>query len=91
MARITATDLKLAVEHVNDRMTRAGADYRYKASTRNGYNVVDAYKGTRNLFMVGCGSAKECIAALHSDAFDRVADALTERLAEAVREFTPGA
>lgn len=89
MARIDTQVLKDAIAHVNDRMVRAGADYSYQNTTRNGYHAVDAYKGTRMLFMVGSGTPKECISALYSDAFDRVADGYADQLAKAVAEFTP--
>jgi hypothetical protein len=89
MARITETVLKDAIKHVNDRMQRAGAEYSYRYRGNNGYHIVDAYKGDRNLFMVGMGTAKECIGALYSDAFDRMGDAYIDRLRESAAEFTP--
>lgn len=89
MARIDAQVLKDAITHVNDRMKRAGSDYSYKYGSRNGFHCVDVYKGDRNLFTAGIGTARECISGLYSDAFDRVADGYTEQLAKAVREFTP--
>lgn len=88
MARIDAAVLKEAITHVNDRMQRAGADYRYRYAAVSGYHAVDAYKGDRNLFRVVSGTPKECIGGLYSDAFDRMGDAYAERLREAAVEFT---
>ena len=88
MARIDAAVLTEAIANVNDRMQRAGADYRYRYGTANGFHHVDAYKGERNLFRVGTGTPKECIGALYSDAFDRMGDAYADRLREAAGEFT---
>lgn len=88
MARITFAELKASIAHVNTRMQSAGADYRYRSGSNNGFHIVDAYKNDRNLFRVGTGTPRECIGALYSDAFDRMADAYCDRLREANAEFT---
>ena len=90
MARIDAQVLKDAIAHVNDRMKRAGSDYSYRYGTRNGFHCVDTYKGDRQLFTAGIGTARECLSGLYSDAFDRVADSYVDRLREANAEFTSG-
>lgn len=86
MARTTVTDLKLAIKHVNERML--GSDYSYTYDSRNGFHVVDCRKAGRLLFSVGIGTAKECIGALYSDAFDRLFDEATDRIGAAMTAKT---
>ena len=82
MSRTTVTDLKLAINHVNERML--GSAYSYSYDSRNGFHVVDCRKDNRLLYSVGIGTAKECIGKLYSDAFDRLYDEATDRIGTAL-------
>ena len=83
MARIDVSVLKTAIAHVNKRLLEAGSTNTYRYAGRGGFHVVDVYMGDRNLFMVGCGTSKECIGAMYSDAFDRIADKYSDLLSVA--------
>ena len=82
MARVTVTDLKLAIKHVNERML--GSKYSYSYDSRNGFHVVDIRKEGRLLYTAGIGTARECISGLYSDAFDKLYDEATDRIGKAM-------
>ncbi len=85
--RITGTDVQTAIAHVNDMMKGMGHDYHYEYAARNGMHAVEVYKGTRNLFTAGIGTAREAIAALNNDAIERIYSAACDRLRESAAEF----